>query len=80
MRKTEKTQQISEFDFFAISANMKKNSRKSTRLFKLDKLENTLHFSKKKVLLFLRFNYCTTRKPAKPRVICVFWWFKKVKS
>ena len=47
--------EISEFDFFAISANMKKKTQENWRdgLLKLDKLENTLVLLQKKDYIFL---------------------------
>ena len=63
---------ISEFDFFAISANMKKKTQEN----RFDKLENTLALLKKKVLLVFRFT-AQLENPKKIELFCIFWWFKK---
>ena len=67
MLKPEKTQKISEFDFLAISANMKKTQENRCDCLNWTNLKIPLHFWKKSATFFEI--YCTTRKSEKTRVI-----------
>ena len=58
MRKPEKTQEISEFNFFVISLNMEKNQKNRRDCLSMTNLKIPL--------------YCTTRKFEKTRVILHF--------
>ena len=78
MRKSEKTREISEFDFFAISANMKKTQENRRDCLNWTNLKIPLHFWKK-VLPFLRF-IAQLENRKKFELFFVFWGFKKVKK
>ena len=70
-----KTQEISEFDFLAISVNMKKTQENRCDCLNWTNLKISLHFWKIKATFF--DIYCTTRKSEKNRVILRFLVFQK---